>query len=178
MVREPATLFMFLLFPVILTLVFGLSFGQVGGGGQTSFKVGYVNMDSGDHPHWAADLLGSLSQMAILDLVEYGDNETAQDDLSGGDIQALLIIPPDFGTSAESYWASPEDPGSWVNISLPLYIDAGSMTATQTIPPVIQQIVGATIFGEVARPWLRAKSSPSTTISSPASSPTPPYSSS
>jgi ABC-2 type transport system permease protein len=152
MVREPATLFMFLLFPVLLTLVFGLSFGQVGGGGQTSFKVAYVNMDSGDHPFWAESLLGNLSQMAILDLVEYPDNETAQDDLSGGDIQALLIIPPDFGRSAESYWASPEDPRSWVNVSLSLYIDAGSMTATQTIPPVIQQVVGATVFGEVARP--------------------------
>ncbi len=152
MVREPATLFMFLLFPVILTLVFGLSFGQVGGGGQTSFKVGYVNMDSGEHPWWAASLLGNLSQMAILDLVEYGDNESAQDDLSGGDIQAVILIPVDFGRSAESYWSSPEDPRSWVNVSLSLHIDAGSMTATQTIPPVIGQIVGAAIFGDVSRP--------------------------
>ncbi len=161
MVREPATLFMFLMFPVVLTLVFGLSFGQVGGGGQTSFKVGYVNMDSGEHPSWAHDLLGNLSAMAILELAEYEDNQSAQDDLASGDIQAVLLVPPDLGRSAQSYWASPDEPSSWVNISLPLYIDAGSMTATQTIPPIIQQILGITVFGDVPRARSITISSPS-----------------
>jgi ABC-2 type transport system permease protein len=151
MVREPAVLFMFLLFPVVLTLVFGLSFGGIGGGGQTSFKVGYVNADSGEYPSWARNLLGNLSAMAILDLEEYADNESAQDDLGAGDIQGVLLIPAEFGRSAHSYWISPDDPASWVNVSLPLYVDAGSMAATQTIPPVVRQIVGITIFGEVPR---------------------------
>lgn len=151
MIREPATLFMFILFPVVLTLVFGLSFGGVGGGGQTSFDIGYVNMDSGEYPSWVNDLIGNLSAMAILDLAEYEDNQSAQDDLAEGDLQAVLVIPTDFGKSARSYWASPGDPSSWVNVSLTLTIDKGSMTATQTIPPVVQQIVEITIFGEGPR---------------------------
>jgi len=150
MIREPASLFMFILFPAVLTLVFGLSFGGIGGGGQTSFDVGYVNLDRGGT--WDEYLLGNLSAMEIFDLVEYQDNQTAAEDLEKGDLQAVIVVPGNFGASAQSYWANPDDPSSWIKASLSLSTDAGSMTAIQTIPPIVQQMLEATIFGEVPKP--------------------------
>jgi ABC-2 type transport system permease protein len=137
---------MFILFPAVLTLVFGLSFGGIGGGGQTSFDVGYVNLDQDGT--WDEYLLGNLSEMEIFDLVEYQDNQTASEDLKKGDLQAVIVVPSDFGASAVSYWTNPDDPSSWINASLSLSIDSGSMTAIQTIPPIVQQVLEATIFGE------------------------------
>jgi ABC-2 type transport system permease protein len=148
MIREPASLFMFILFPVVLTLVFGLTMGGIGGDG-TSFEVGYVDLDLGGT--WDEYLIGNLSAMEVFDLVEYQDNESASEDLKRGNIHAFIVIPEDFGTSAASYWASPNAPSSWVNASLSLYIDAGSMTAIQTIPPIVDQVLEAVIFGEVPK---------------------------
>ena len=159
MIREPASLFMFILFPAVLTLVFGLSFGGIGGGGQTSFEVGYVNLDQSGT--WDEYLLGNLSAMEILNLVEYQDNQTASEDLIKGDLQAVIVVPVDFGASATSYWTSPDDPSSWINSSLSLSIDAGSMTAIQTIPPIVQQILEATVFGEFPKPKSVTIDSPS-----------------
>ena len=48
-------------------------------------------MDSGEYPSWADDLIGNLSAMAIRNLVEYEDNQSAQDDLAEGDLQAVLL---------------------------------------------------------------------------------------
>ena len=83
MIREPASLFMFILFPVVLTLVFGLTMGGIGGEGS-SFKVGYVNLDRGGT--WDDYLIGNLSLMEIFNLVEYQDNESASEDLKKGNI--------------------------------------------------------------------------------------------
>ena len=44
--REPAVLFLLLVFPIVLTFVFGLAFGGIGGGGTTSFDVGVLNLDT------------------------------------------------------------------------------------------------------------------------------------
>jgi len=43
MIREPATLFLIILFPVILTLAFGASFGAIGGSQSTTYQIGVVN---------------------------------------------------------------------------------------------------------------------------------------
>lgn len=150
MVREPGSLFMFILFPAVLTLVFGLSFGGIGGGGQTSFDVAYVNLDQGGA--WGGYLLGNLSSLEIFKLEEYPDNRSAWEDLEKGDLQAVIIIPENFGSSVASYWAAPGDPSSWRNTSLSLSIDAGSMTAIQTIPPIVQQVMETSIFGEGPKP--------------------------
>ncbi len=36
-VREPASLFILLLFPVLLTVIFGVTFGGIGGSGATTY---------------------------------------------------------------------------------------------------------------------------------------------
>lgn len=146
-VREPAALFMTLLFPAVLTLVFGVAFGNVGGGGETSYQMAVVNMDPWPNGSWSSRLLGNLTETGFLELKDYKDNGTAQGDLIQGKIQAVAIIPEDFGESCDSFWNSPTDPGLWLNTTVQLYLDSGSMIATQAIPPIVSQALSWTLYG-------------------------------
>jgi len=157
MIREPATLFLILLFPVILTLAFGTSFGAIGGSQSTTYQIGVVNMDSAEpYQQWSQHFIGSLTKIEILKIQDYSNNETAQTDLIQGNIQAVLVIPENFGQSCNSFWNAPTDPSLWINTTVQLYLDSGSMFATQAIPPIIQQVLTTTVYGEqlttVARP--------------------------
>jgi ABC-type Na+ efflux pump permease subunit len=142
-VREPAVLFMIFLFPVIFVFAFGASFGGVGSG-QTIYKIGVVNMDQANTLNSSQGFLTALSDTKILNLQIYLNNQTAQSDLSQGKIQAVMIIPDKFSQSFTSYKAAPSDPSRWINSTISLYLDKGSIVATQAIPPIIQQ--GLTVF--------------------------------
>ncbi len=147
-VRQPASLFMAILFPLVLTFVFGASFGGMGGGPEATFKVGIVNLDQGGAgARWPRAFMGNLSSAKVLDLSTYPDNSTGQEDLSKGDIQGLIVIPPNFGEACDSFWKDPDTPGSWVNATVELYLDSGSMLASQAIPPIIQDLLISVVYG-------------------------------
>jgi len=141
-VREPAVLFMIFLFPIVFVFAFGASFGGVGTG-QPVYNIGVVNLDHGNSVNASQLLLTTLSDTKILNLHTYVDNQTAQNELSQGSIQAVMIIPNNFSRSFASYQAAPNDPSTWTNVSIILYLDKGSLVATQAIPPIIQQILAA-----------------------------------
>jgi ABC-2 type transport system permease protein len=141
-VREPAVLFMIFLFPIVFVFAFGASFGGVGAG-QPAYNVGVVNMDLGNSVNASQILLAALSNTRILSLQVYVNNQTAQTDLSQGRVQAVMIIPSDFSQSLASYHAAPNDPSRWTNATISLYIDKGSLVATQAVPPIIQQALTA-----------------------------------
>lgn len=145
-IREPAALFMLILFPVIATLAFGLSFGTTDSG-QPTYQVGLVNLDSSGFQQWSQYFIGNLSETTIVNIQNYSISNTAQDDLSQGRIQAVLIIPGDFGLGCNSFWNSPTDPNQWVNTTVLLYLDSGSLFATQAIPTIIQQTLSRTVYG-------------------------------
>jgi ABC-type multidrug transport system permease subunit len=84
-----------------------------------------------------------LSNTKILNLHIYVDNQTAQNDLSQGTVQAVMAIPTDFSQSLASYQTAPNDPSKWTNATVSLYLDKGSLVATQAIPPIIQQALTA-----------------------------------
>jgi ABC-2 type transport system permease protein len=136
-IREPAVLFMIFLFPIVFVFAFGASFG---GGGQTvTYQVGAVNTDGGSSPNASQIFLSALNETRIINLHLYADNQTAQNDLSQGNVQAVMIIPPDFSQSYTSYQSAPNNPAQWTNTTVSLYLDKGSLIATQAIPPIIQQ---------------------------------------
>jgi len=139
-VREPAVLFMIFLFPIVFVFAFGSAFS---GGGQPTYNIGVVNMDQGDSINASQTLLTALSETKILNLKMYSDNQTAQNDLSQGSIQAIMIVPTDFSQSLASYQAAPNAPSKWTNATVALYLDKGSLVATQAIPPIIQQALTA-----------------------------------
>ena len=148
MIREPATLFLIILFPILITLAFGASFGAIGGTQSTTYQIGVVNMDSaGQYQQWSQQFIESLTDTEILEIQIYSDNETVQTDLIQGKIQAVILIPENFGRSYNSFLEAPTDPSSWENTTVQLYSDSGSMFATQAIPPIIQQVLVETLYG-------------------------------
>jgi len=143
-IRQPAALFMIFLFPVVFVFAFGASFGGFGGG-QPVYQVGVVNLDQAPPPQSSIQFIEALKDTGILSIKVYDDNQTAQDELSQGRIQAVMIIPAAFSQSLESYRAMPDNPSMWTNATVSLYLDKGSIVATQAIPPIVQQILSAYI---------------------------------
>jgi len=143
-IRQPAALFMIFLFPVVFVFAFGASFGGLGSG-QPVYQIGVVNMDQITPSQSSLLFIDALKDTNILSIQTYDDNQTAQNELSQGRIQAVVIIPATFNQSLESYKTAPNDPSKWTNTSVSLYLDKGSIIATQAIPPIIQQILTAYI---------------------------------
>jgi ABC-type transport system involved in multi-copper enzyme maturation permease subunit len=146
-VREPALLFVLLLFPVALTVAFGASFGAIGGTQLTVYHVGIVDQGSdGPYSQWSGQFVTGLNATSIINPIHYVDNLTAQADLAQGKIQAIIILPDNFGQSCQSFQENPASPELWSNATLSLYLDSGSMFATQAIPPILQQVLSATVY--------------------------------
>jgi ABC-type Na+ efflux pump permease subunit len=141
-IREPAVLFMIFLFPIVFVFAFGASFGGFGGGQTSTYQVGVVNLDTGANQQWSHVFTNDLSNLTMLKISCYADNMSAQSDLSQGKIQAVVLIPTSFSNSIISYNAAPNQPSQWVNATVPLYLDKGSLVATQAIPPIFQQVLG------------------------------------
>jgi ABC-2 type transport system permease protein len=142
-IREPAVLFMIFLFPIVFVFAFGASFGGFGGSQTATYQVGVVNLDAGANHQWSQTFASDLSNMSILKITQYTDNKTAQSDLSQGKIQAVIVIPADFSDSVASFNTAPTQPSQWVNTSVPLYLDKGSLVATQAVPPIIAQVLAS-----------------------------------
>ena len=141
-IREPAVLFMIFLFPIVFVFAFGASFGGFGGSQNATYQVGVVNLDAGDNQQWSHVFTNDLSNLTMLKVSFYADNQSAQNDLSQGKIQAVVLIPSSFGDSITSYNTGSNQPNQWINATVPLYLDKGSLVATQAIPPIFQQVLG------------------------------------
>jgi len=149
LLREPAALFMIILFPAILTLAFGLAFGGIGGNQSVTYQIGVVDkVSTAPNQSWTLRFLGNLTAIEILKAQPYPDNKTAQTDLVQGKISGVVIIPENFEQSCNSYWNAPTNPNQWVNTTLQVYVDSGSMFATQAIQPIIQQALSAAVYGQ------------------------------
>ncbi|MBS7646645.1 MAG: ABC transporter permease [Candidatus Bathyarchaeia archaeon] len=140
--REPAVLFVIFLFPIVFVLTFGASLDGFSGS-QSVYNIGVVNMDLAGSGGLSQAFIEALSNATILHVHVYADNQTAHDDLSQGKIQAVIIIPADFSQSFTSYYAEPNNPSGWINATIQLYLDKGSIVATQAIPPIIQNVLAA-----------------------------------
>ena len=138
-IREPAVLFMIFLFPIIFVVAFGASFGGVGGSQSVTYQIGIVNNDQATSINASQIFLSTLTDTKIVHLHVYADNQSAQSDLSQGNIQAVMVIPEDFSQSYSSYQVAPNNPSQWTNTTVSLYLDKGSLVATQAIPPIVQQ---------------------------------------
>ena len=143
-IRQPAALFLIFLFPIVFVFAFGASFGGLGGG-QPVYQIGVVNMDQATPPQSSLLFIDALKGTDILSIQTYTDNQTAQNELSQGRIQAVMIVPATFSQSVESYRIAPNNASKWTNASVSLYLDKGSIVATQAIPPIIKQVLTAFI---------------------------------
>jgi ABC-2 type transport system permease protein len=138
-IREPAVLFMIFLFPIVFVFAFGASFGGFGSSGSVTYQVGVVNLDNTSAKSQL--FIDSLIATKIVNVNIYADNATAQSELSQGKMQTLLLIPNGFSTSITTYVNHPNDSSKWMNTTIELYLDKGSLVATQAIPPIVQQVI-------------------------------------
>ncbi|MHA1522339.1 MAG: ABC transporter permease, partial [Promethearchaeota archaeon] len=154
LIKNPATLFLIVLFPLLLTLAFGYSFGAIGSTGETTYRIAVINQDTNSitsqTTDWSAHFVGNLSTHDILEVdVSYSleNIEEAEAVLLQGGLSAIVIIPQNFGLSIDSFWDYPMDPSQWINVSILLQLDQGSMIISDLLPPVIQQALAETIYG-------------------------------
>lgn len=143
-IREPANLFMILIFPLILTLSFGVAFGALGSGGDVHYKVGIIDYDDSDWSKW---FQSNITETRVLSIIRYGDHNSAYKDLQTGGVSAVLTIPESFSLSIEGFLADPGS-SSWQTSTLELALDQGSMIVGSVVPPFIQQALTLTIHGE------------------------------
>ncbi len=144
--RDPSVLFMLLLFPLLLTLAFGASFGALGGNQSATYQIGVVDLGSTEpYKQWSQLLLDNLKNTKILAITTYPSNQTAQSDLIQGKLQAVMLIPTNFGESCELFETWPNNPSKWTNTTIPIYLDSGSIFATQAITPLLKQVIMSTI---------------------------------
>jgi ABC-2 type transport system permease protein len=158
--REPANLFLAFIFPLILTLAFGMSFGAIGGGEQ-KYTVAYVTYDQSQ---FSGLLHDTLSQVSILEVVDYTDVGEASSALSQGLVSAVLVIPDGFSESVLSYRDNPDDPTMWVISTLELSLDEGSMVASAAISPIINNVLSLVVLGEQTQIALPIKLSEPTLV--------------
>jgi ABC-2 type transport system permease protein len=149
--RQPAVLFLLLLFPIIVTATFGLVFGGMGEGGVTNFDIGLLSLDTAaTDPQWADSFEGNLTELEGITVLYFDANASGQSELLQGNLDAFIVIPEGFGDSCSSYWLSPFNGSSWTNTTVELYVDSGSMIASSAVPPLVQQVVLRTMFGNEA----------------------------
>jgi ABC-type multidrug transport system permease subunit len=145
--REPANLFLAFIFPLVLTLAFGMSFGAIGGGEQ-QYKVAFVTYDNSQYSGMLHD---TLAKVSVLNVVDYSDVADANSALSQGRVSAVLVVPSGFGESIASYLASPDNPSLWVTSTLELSLDKGSIIASSAISPIISNVLNIMVSGGQAQ---------------------------
>lgn len=148
MIKDPATLFLIVIFPMLLTIAFGFSFGAIGSASETTYNVAVINQDTtSNNLLWAENFIGNLSNHEILIIDSNISLTDAQDALLKGEYSAIVLIPQNFGDSIDSYWNNPLDPSQWENVTVSLQLDQGSMIISDLLPPVINQALAETIYG-------------------------------
>ena len=136
---------MIILFPLVLTIAFGASFGA--GQSQTaSYLVAVVDQGVPGASSWSQQFAQALGSTGILKVEQYSDNQTAQSALSQGTVQAVLLIPSQFDSSIQSFKDYPSDSARWVNSSLSLYVDRASLVAEQVISSAVQNVLDSAIL--------------------------------
>jgi ABC-type Na+ efflux pump permease subunit len=128
MIMDPAVLFMIILFPLVLTIAFGASFGAVGGTQSSTYTIGIV--DQGNNTA-SNQFVQALSGSNLLKLKYFVDNHSAQSALSQGKVQGVLVLPASFQWSIESFRTNPNNPSMWTNATIQLFLDRASLLSSQ-----------------------------------------------
>jgi ABC-2 type transport system permease protein len=147
MYREPAFLFLIILFPVMLTVAFGTSFGAIGGSQSTTYNLAVVSPAGGSGSGPSQQFAQALVATGVIKVQYFSTNQTAQSALSQGRIQGVLLIPASFDTSVVSFRSYPNESHDWINCTVSLYLDKGSLLSAQVIPSVAQQTLDAVVLG-------------------------------
>ena len=84
---------MIILFPLVMTVAFGASFGAVGGTSSPSYSVGVVDLGSEGNASLSQQFSQALAATGVLKVHGYSTNASAQSDLSQGKLQGSSSCP-------------------------------------------------------------------------------------
>ena len=90
LIREPSTIFFVFVFPMLLILVLGASFG----GGFTP-KVGLLAEGQGEYAQAFVDQVIGNDDFETID---YDDRELLLEDVERGLVQMAVVVPVDYDT--------------------------------------------------------------------------------
>ncbi len=127
-VRDRAALFWTIAFPVTFMLLFGAIFS----GGDTRYKVGWVDLDQ--TPASEA-LVADPSVDAVLDPVLFAAEDEAVAAMKAGEVRAVLVLPRGFGAAVAGTAGG--------TLAIRLYTDPSSAQTSATITGIVANLVGA-----------------------------------
>src|SRR5678809_418908 len=91
--RSPMLIMVSLVFPIVQLVVLGYAFG----GNVKHLKLAVVDQDHGMPAVRVRELAGAVASGArTVDLKDYADPGVALQDLRNGQLNGVLVIPPDF----------------------------------------------------------------------------------
>jgi len=89
--RDKTALFFTFLFPLIFLFVFGSIFS---GDGLSSFNVAVINDSDSE---FAREFISSSEEDELFTISETTDLETAKEQVGRGELEAIILLPEDFG---------------------------------------------------------------------------------
>jgi ABC-2 type transport system permease protein len=121
--RDPLALFFTVIFPLIFLFVFG---GLFGSGGDVSFRVALLNQSDSQ---FAKNFVDEAKKGKILKVNEEATNlDEAKEKMNRGEIDAAIVLPPDFGAVKDKTYPSGE---------AVVYYSQNSQQAAQTLTSLL-----------------------------------------
>ncbi|HEX9679439.1 MAG TPA: ABC transporter permease [Candidatus Saccharimonadales bacterium] len=128
--RDRLAIFFVIVFPLIFLFVFGGLFGNEGGG---SFSVGLVNKSESQ---FSQEFTGRLEADDFFEVTRFDSREAASDQLQRGQIEALIILPKQFGVSQ----AGTNYPSGQAQVSYTQNNEQAGQTLTSVLAGIFETI--------------------------------------
>jgi ABC-2 type transport system permease protein len=138
--RDPLALGFLLGFPLMFMLIFGAVFS---GDEQPSFAVGVIDQDNSTMSQAFVDQ--ALAKVPVLEVSSYDDTDTALKDLTFGELNAYIVIPPDFGQQVTQNWQ-----GNKADIVLNMTYDESDVMISEQLITIINEVTRA--FAQIEMP--------------------------
>jgi len=139
--RDKLAIFFVIIFPLIFLFVFGGIFGSSGGG---SFSVGLVNNSDSQ---FSGEFVTRLEDDDFFEVTKFDMREDASDQLQRGQIEALIILPQEFGDRAQGK----DYPSGQAQVVYTQNNEQAGQTLTSVLMGIFEGVNAE--FVEVARPF-------------------------
>lgn len=128
--RSRGTVFWSLLFPVMLILLFGAIFSNMG---SSTYTLYVQDLDNTDMSHSIVDI---LNQTGVLNIKNVSMTETATEYIKENNIKNLIVIPQGYETDITRSYIDPS-----VKVNLTYYFDPTEQQTNQVLRSVISSVL-------------------------------------
>lgn len=137
--RSKGTVFWTILFPVLLILIFGAIFSDIG---ASEYNISIQNLDESDETGFTENFTTSLKQISILKIDTIPSDKDVAKYMQDEDIVAALVIPKGFGENISTYILAQYNPLIDIdNDSYPFNLTLFVDPSDTAIAPVVKSII-------------------------------------